>query len=122
MLLVHLCGAEEWSSARACGVVRPESLGDAGFIHLSTPDQVHLPANRLYRGRGDLMLLYIDPTLLAAPVLWEPGAATDPDSMLFPHLYGPLPVCAVIKVTAYRPDPDGTFPPIGQSDEAQEST
>jgi uncharacterized protein (DUF952 family) len=31
---------------------------------------------------------------------------------LFPHLYGPLPADAVIWVAAYRPDPDGTFPPV----------
>jgi uncharacterized protein (DUF952 family) len=35
--------------------------------------------------------------------------------MLFPHLYGPLPTDAVIRVTAYRPAPDGTFPPAGES-------
>ena len=37
---------------------------------------------------------------------------TDPESMLFPHLYGPLPVRAVSGVTAYPPEPDGTFPPV----------
>jgi uncharacterized protein (DUF952 family) len=43
--------------------------------------------------------------------------ATDPESMLFPHLYGPLPVRAVINVTAYPPGPDGTFPPaVGLGD------
>jgi uncharacterized protein (DUF952 family) len=83
----------------------------ARYIHLSTPEQVHLPANRLYRGRDDLVLLHVDPALLGSPVRWEPGVATDPESMVFPHLYGPLPVRAVINVTAYPPGPDGTFPP-----------
>ena len=113
--LVHLCGAQEWSRARAHGEIPPEASGSdvsAQFIHLSTPEQVHLPANRLYHGRDDLVLLHIDPTLLDAPVRWEPGVATDPESMLFPHLYGPLPARAVINVTAYPPGPDGEFPPI----------
>jgi uncharacterized protein (DUF952 family) len=87
----------------------------ARYIHLSTPEQVHLPANRLYRGRDDLVLLHVDPALLDSPVRWEPGVATDPESMLFPHLYGPLPVRAVINVTAYPPGPDGTFPPAAGS-------
>ena len=102
-VLVHLCGVEEWSRAREPrrDSPRPCGSGEAPFIHLSTPEQVHLPANRLYRGRGDLVLLYIDPAALDSPVRWEPGVATDPESMLFPHLYGPLPARAVIRVTAH---------------------
>jgi uncharacterized protein (DUF952 family) len=112
-VLVHLCSLDEWSSAQTRGELRPESLASAGFIHLSAPDQVHLPANRLYRGRDDLVLLYIDPARLDSPVRWELGVATDPEAMLFPHLYGALPVGAVINVTSYRPAPDGIFPPAG---------
>lgn len=106
--LVHLCGQQDWSDARARGGI--DLLAE--FIHLSTPEQVHLPANRLYRGRDDLVLLHIDPALLDSPVRWEPGVPTDPDAMLFPHLYGPLPARAVIRVTTYPPGPDGTFPPL----------
>ncbi|WP_428340336.1 DUF952 domain-containing protein [Mycobacterium sp.] len=112
-VLVHLCSTHDWSAAQADGDIRPESLASVGFIHLSTPEQVHLPANRLYRGRDDLVLLHIDPTHLASPVLWELGVATDPESMVFPHLYGPLPVGAVINVTSYRPGADGAFPELG---------
>jgi uncharacterized protein (DUF952 family) len=118
-LLVHLCGIDEWSTARRRGGIRPAASGaGAHFIHLSTPEQVHLPANRLYRGRADLVLLQIDPALLDSPVRWEPGVATDPESMLFPHLYGPLPVRAVIRVTAYLPGPDGSFPPVAGSQDS----
>jgi len=112
-VLLHLISADEWSSARAEGELRPESLSSAGFVHLSTPEQVHLPANRLYRGRDDLVLLHIDPARLDAPIRWESGIATDPESMLFPHLYGALPVSAVINVTSYQPGADGSFPPVG---------
>ena len=111
-VLLHLCGAAEWSRTRECGGIRPDPSSGIEYIHLSTPAQVHLPANRLYRGRDDLVLLHVDPGLLCSPVLWEPGVSTDPESMLFPHLYGPLPIRAVIDVTAYPPGPDGTFPPL----------
>ncbi|HUH68755.1 MAG TPA: DUF952 domain-containing protein [Mycobacterium sp.] len=122
-VLVHLCAVDEWSRARNRGAIHPEASGNARFVHLSTPQQVHLPANRLYRGRDDLVLLHIDPARLNSPVRWEPGVATDPKSMLFPHLYGPLPARAVIKVTAYLPAPDGTFPPVAGSQEpSQECT
>lgn len=108
-VLVHICGAEEWRSAQADGELRPESLISNGYVHLSTPEQVHLPANRLYAGRADLVLLRIDPARLSSPVLWEPGVPSDPAAMVFPHLYGPLPVTAVISVTSYEPDANGRF-------------
>ena len=111
-VLLHLISSDEWSSAKTEGELRPESLSSVGFIHLSTPEQVHLPANRLYRGRDDLLLLHIDPARLDAPIRWESGVATDPEPMLFPHLYGALPVSAVINVTSYRPGEDGSFPPV----------
>jgi uncharacterized protein (DUF952 family) len=110
--LVHLCSAADWSAARTDGLVRPESLERSGFVHLSTTGQVHLPANRLFCGRDDLVLLYVDPARLHSPLRWEPGVPTDPQSMLFPHLYGPLPVEAVVGVASYRPGPDGAFPPL----------
>lgn len=111
--LVHLCGTADWSAARERGEIRPQAPDE--FLHLSTPEQVHLPANRLFRGRDDLVLLHIDAALLDSPVRWEPGVPTDPQAMLFPHLYGPLPVRAVVRVAPYRPSPDGTFPPVGES-------
>ncbi|MEZ0367016.1 DUF952 domain-containing protein [Mycobacterium sp. pUA109] len=117
-VLVHLCTAAEWAGAQPDAQLRPASLGSDGFVHLSTPEQVHLPANRLYRGRTDLVLLSIDPARLDAPVRWEPGVPTDPQAMLFPHLYGPLPVDAVIDVVAYRPGPGGLFPPAAGSGDA----
>jgi uncharacterized protein (DUF952 family) len=111
-VLVHLCTAADWGAAQASGEHRPKSLDDSGFVHLSTPQQVHLPANRLYGGRTDLVLLHIDAARLTSPIRWEPGVATDPDAMVFPHLYGPLPATAVISVTSYRPDANGRFMPL----------
>lgn len=113
--LVHLCTTDEWTAAQAAGERRPPSLNTQGFVHLSAPEQVHLPANRLYRGRADMLLLRVDATQLGAPVRWEPGVPTDPESMTFPHLYGPLPVAAVTSVTPYSPDSDGAFPELDQS-------
>lgn len=114
-VLVHLCSAEDWQRARDRGELRPESLQAQGFVHLSALEQVHLPANRLYAGRQDLVLLHIDPAKLVAPVRWEPGVPTDPEAMLFPHLYGALPVEAVMTITTYLPGPDGRFPPLAAS-------
>ncbi|WP_280233091.1 DUF952 domain-containing protein [Nocardia cyriacigeorgica] len=107
--LVHICTATEWLTARHAGTHRPTSLDIEGFIHLSTPQQVHLPANRLYRGRDDLVLLRLDPARLGSPVIWEPGVPSDDPDLRFPHLYGPLPASAVVGVQDFRPGPDGRF-------------
>lgn len=107
--LLHLCPRDEWDRARDAGAVTPPSLGETGFVHLSTPAQVHLPANRLFAGRTDLLLLHVDPSALTDPVRYEPGVPEDPEPMRFPHLYGPLPVGAVVAVTEYRPGADGRF-------------
>lgn len=111
-VLLHLCSEADWRAARQVGEHRPESLDAVGFVHLSAPEQVHLPADRLYGGRTDLVLLHIDPTRLSDEVRWEPGVPTDPEAMRFPHLYGPLPVAAVLRVTPYLPGPDGSFPAV----------
>jgi uncharacterized protein (DUF952 family)/GNAT superfamily N-acetyltransferase len=102
-VLLHLTEPADWRRALDAGAVRPPSLESVGFVHLSTPEQVHLPAERLYPGRRDLVLLVVDPARLTDPVRWEPGVRDDPDSMRFPHLYGPLPVTAVVAVVPYRP-------------------
>ncbi|MCV7423265.1 DUF952 domain-containing protein [Mycobacterium yunnanensis] len=108
-VLLHLCTTEEWAAAQATGERRPPSLNDQGFVHLSAPEQVHLPANRLFAGRKDMIVLHLDPESLADPVRWEPGVPGDPEAMNFPHLYGPIPLGAVTSVTPYEPDDDGRF-------------
>ena len=111
-----MCTTTEWEDAKRGGEHRPPSLAEHGFIHLSAPEQVHLPANRLFAGRRDVVLLHVDPSRLGAPVRWEPGVPSDPESMTFPHLFGPLPIAAVTSVTPYLPDADGTFAASSQSD------
>lgn len=75
-LLLHLLEPAAWRAALTEEALRPPS--PAGFVHLSTPDQVHLPAQALFPGRRDLVLLVVDPARLTAPLRWEPGTAGDP--------------------------------------------
>ncbi|MBN1093530.1 DUF952 domain-containing protein [Blastococcus sp. TML/M2B] len=102
-VLLHLIEPAAWRAALTDGAVRPPSLASVGFVHLSTPEQVHLPARALFPGRRDLVLLVVDPARLTDPVRFEPGRPEDPAGMLFPHLHGPLPTRAVVAVVPYRP-------------------
>lgn len=104
--LLHLSTPAEWRAHLAAGVIAPSV---AEFVHLSTPEQVSLPATRLFAGRTDLLLLVLDPARIGVEIRFEPGVPTDPESMRFPHAYGPIPTSAVSAVLAYRPRDDGTF-------------
>jgi uncharacterized protein (DUF952 family)/GNAT superfamily N-acetyltransferase len=113
-LLLHLCTPATWRMALAVGSVAPPSLLSEGFVHLSTPDQVQVPANALFAGRTDLVALVIDPAKLPAELHFEAAAHDAPADLRFPHHYGPVPADAVVAVMPYQPGPDGRFTdPVG---------
>ena len=94
-LIVHVAPREAWKAAVAEGSYAPSSLDSEGFIHCSTPWQVVRIANANFSGRDDLVLLVIDPTKVQAEVVFENCEGRfEP----FPHIYGPLPVDAVVSV------------------------
>ena len=112
-MILHFCPRETWTAAQLAGEYAADSLVSEGFIHCSTAQQVHVPATTLARGRTDLVLLEIDESLLPEPPRYEPGDLGDPASPLFPHIYGPIPLAAVIRIREWRPEPDGSFAPLG---------
>ncbi|MEV7848066.1 DUF952 domain-containing protein [Streptomyces cyaneofuscatus] len=106
--LLHLAEAPLWEAARGTGTyemsTRGRTLQEEGFIHLSLPHQLPGVARMLYgdgagggggAGGRDLVVLVVDPARLTAPVRYE---AMKPGGEEFPHLYGPLPVDAVVEV------------------------
>jgi uncharacterized protein (DUF952 family) len=113
-MILHICPRAQWARAVATGVYEGDTLASQGYVHCSTPEQVHVPATLRFRGRTDLLLLQIDEARLPVPVTWEQGDPPAPDGRLFPHLYAPLPVDAVVAVHEYLPAEDGAFaPPTG---------
>lgn len=105
-MILHITTQAEWETAVASGEYRPASLAAEGFIHCSTVAQILGPANEFYRGQAGLVLLGIDPALLDGPLVYEDCYET---GQAFPHIYGPLPVTAVIQIFPFPPNPDGTF-------------
>lgn len=109
--LLHAALPEDWSTALAAGEyttsTRGVTLADEGFIHCSRRRQVEGVVNRFYGDLEELVLLTIDPALLDAPVVDEPPADGVDD--LFPHVYGPIPVSAVVATAAWRRGDDGRF-------------
>lgn len=91
-MLFHITTQAQWNDATRLGRYEAPSLSSEGFIHLSTADQWRGSAARFFRGQRDLVLLELDETKLH-DVRFEAA-----DGQRFPHLYGVLPLDAVVSV------------------------
>lgn len=109
--IFHVATEADWSDAQTAGEYRVSTLGrsldDVGFIHCSHRQQVERVANVAYRAAGPLLLLTIDPDMTGAEIREESGGGGE----TFPHLYGPLPVDAVIQASPFAPGVGGLFVP-----------
>jgi uncharacterized protein (DUF952 family) len=70
------------------------SAADArdGFIHLSSADQLEATLAKHFAGQKDLVLLALDSESLGERLQWEASRG----GALFPHLYGPLELDALL--------------------------
>lgn len=109
--LYKICPAPLWRDAEKSGVFRGSDVDlRDGFIHFSTAGQAEETAARHFAGQHDLLLIAVDGERLGPALKWEPSRG----GALFPHLYGPLPLSAVIGVAALPLGADGrhAFPPL----------
>ena len=84
----------EWAAAQQSGVFTGSEVDRRdGFIHFSTADQLAETLAKHFAGQTDLVVLAVDPDRLD-DLRMEPSRGGD----LFPHLYGDLPVDAVVEV------------------------
>lgn len=93
-----------WREAQVSGRFdgAPVDLAD-GYIHLSTASQVRETASKHFAGQTDLVLVGVDPDKLGAALKWEPSRG----GQLFPHLYGPLDLGAVLFAEVLHIGPSG---------------
>ncbi|MGG5820495.1 DUF952 domain-containing protein [Falsiroseomonas sp. HW251] len=107
-LVYTLVRGAEWREAERVGEYRG-SADDArdGFLHFSTAAQVRESAAKHRRGEADLWLVEADAARLGDALRWEPASGGKRPG-LFPHLYGPLPIGAVLSATRLVVKPDGT--------------
>jgi uncharacterized protein (DUF952 family) len=80
----------------------PADIAD-GYIHLSCGSQVAATLDRHFSGVAGLVLAAVDLSKLGETVRWEPSRG----GQLFPHIYGPLPVEAVVAVATLERTSDG---------------
>ncbi len=120
--MLHLITPAEWAAAQASGRIAPPSLAAEGFVHCTDGDELMLAvANRFYGAYdGELLVVDIDESRLSSLVVREtpahpdgrPAAAGEP---LFPHVYGPVDVAAVVRVRRVVRGGGGVF--VGYGDD-----
>ena len=107
--IYKLLDAPAWMAALAAGVFKGSAVDEKdGFIHFSDAAQAQETARLHFHGQSDLMLLSVDAGQLGEALKWEPSRG----GALFPHLYGPLPIAAVIDARLLELGADGT-PSLG---------
>lgn len=95
MAIYKIVPRQMWHDAQQKGVFDGAPVDHAdGFIHFSTAAQVRETARKHFAGQHDLLLVSIDGQKLGPALIYEPSRGGD----LFPHLYGPLPLSAVIAI------------------------
>jgi len=103
-LIYKLLDAPSWNAALAAGVFTGSAVDEKdGFIHFSDAGQAQETARLHFKGQAGLVLLTIDADRLGDALIWEPSRG----GVLFPHLYGPLAISAVLEARALDLDADG---------------
>ncbi|PEQ11255.1 hypothetical protein B2G71_18395 [Novosphingobium sp. PC22D] len=80
----------------------PVDLAD-GYVHLSSAEQLTETVDKHFAGQNDLVVLAVDLAGLGEAVRWEESRG----GALFPHLYAPLPLTAVLAHGPLERDADG---------------
>ena len=103
-LVYKICTAADWRQAEQAGAFHGAGVDlKDGYIHFSAPGQVVETAQRHFAGQRDLVLVAVDAAALGTALKWEPAR----DGALFPHLYGPLSLDAVVSTKPLPLDRDG---------------
>lgn len=91
-LLYHISTESQWALDQAAGAIAPASLQHEGFVHCSFAEQIPGTVQKHYPARTDLIVLEIDPELLAGELVVEDSYNS---GQAFPHVYAPIESSAV---------------------------
>ena len=85
--------ADQWAQFQRDGLFHgaPVDVAD-GYIHMSTSDQLEGTLSKHFAGQDNLTIAQIDLTQFGEVLKWEVSRG----GALFPHLYAPLPIAAVV--------------------------
>lgn len=109
MIIYHMLPAHVWQAHPPTEAYQADTLAVEGFAHCTKePDRLLWVANRFYQAiEGDFVILCLETDRIEAEVRWEAA-----DGHLFPHIYGPINLEAVIDVLPFPRNPTGAFLPF----------
>ena len=104
MLIYKIAPQALWREAEAQGrfAGAPVDLAD-GYIHFSTAAQAAETAAKHFAGQDGLVVVAVDAGRLGEALKWEPSRG----GALFPHLYAPLDLSAVLWIEPLPLGADG---------------
>lgn len=102
--IYKLLHGDEWAAFQTRKIFSgaPVDLKD-GYIHFSTAAQLKETAAKHFAGVDGLVLAEVDPLRLGGALKWEPSRG----GQLFPHLYSPMTLKAVVKTWTLALGPGG---------------
>jgi uncharacterized protein (DUF952 family) len=103
-IVYKVMSAAEQKQMERDGVFRGSRADIAdGYIHLSCGSQLAATVDKHFSAVEGLVLVAVDLSRLGDTVRWEPSRG----GQLFPHIYGVLPVSAVVSAVPLERTADG---------------
>ena len=96
MIFYHITTPERWAMFATKDYYNAESLVTEGFIHASFAEQIAPTLAIHFKNVKKIIILTVDPSVLEAELRVEASRNGD----LFPHIYGVLPMSAVLGVVS----------------------
>ena len=109
-MIYRIAEQADWKRAQRDGAFASADLSLEGFIHCSEQYQVARTARKYYAGKSALVLLEIDDAVLGAALVREDLSG----SGVFPHVYEPIPLIAIVRHFDFAVAADGSLAlPVG---------
>jgi len=93
MHIFHITEQSTWRKAKHNTFYEGDTLSVDGFIHCCLFEQIEDVLINWFEGKHDIVILEIDPEKLLSPVKYE---NLEGGQEMFPHIYGPINLDAVI--------------------------
>lgn len=98
--IYHFARPDEWQAAQGGASYQPREFAAEGYIHCATEAQIAGVVERHLRGHGPRLRLSLDPLAFGEQLQYEWSNASND---LYPHLFCPIPLTAVLAVEPFDP-------------------